>query len=103
MAVATAIFRSRERSEHYELRLSLDHASALAQGTPITEFPFHIHNPLAKKGEIKMKSMNFFGEDNKSLLSSPTQDEEGNLTFELEGRTCSLNVNLEEERERVKT
>ena len=34
-----------------------------------------------------MKSMNFFGEDNKSLLSSPIQDEEGNLTFELEGRT----------------
>ena len=31
MAVATAIFRSRERSERYELRLSLDHLSVLAK------------------------------------------------------------------------
>lgn len=34
--------------------------------------------------------------------SAPIQDEDGNLTFELEGRTYSLNVNSEEERERVK-
>ena len=62
-----------------------------------------------------MKSMNLFGDagaksseaffkdNNKTLLPAPIQDEEGNLTFELEGRTYSLNVNLEEERERVKT
>ena len=49
-----------------------------------------------------MKSMNFFGEDNKSLLSSPIQDENGNLTFSLDGRTYSLNVNSKEERERIK-
>lgn len=35
-------------------------------------------------------------------LPTPIQDENGNLTFELEGKTYSLNVNLEEERERVK-
>ena len=101
MAVATAIFRSRERSEHYELRLSLDHASA-----------------LAKKGETKMKLMNLFDrkgesseasfEDTKlkettnQLPSSPIQDENGNLTFTLEGKTYSLNVNFEKERERAK-
>ena len=54
------------------------------------------------KGEIKMKSMNFFGDDNKPLLPAPIQDENGNLTFILEGKTYSLNVNSEEERERVK-
>ena len=102
MAVATAIFRSRERSEHYELRLSLDHLSA-----------------LTKKGEIKMKSMNLFGGNDKSsetfftskkeskeltgLPPVPIQDENGNLTFKLEGKTYSLNVNSEEEREKVKT
>lgn len=43
-------------------------------------------NPLAKK-----------------LPPTPIQDEEGNLTFTLEGKTYSLNVNSEEERERVKT
>ena len=53
MAVATAIFRSRERSEHYELRLSLDHASA-----------------LAKKGETKMKLMNLFGRKGESSEAS---------------------------------
>lgn len=42
-------------------------------------------NPLAKK-----------------LPHTPIQDEEGNLTFTLEGKTYSLNVNSEEERERVK-
>ena len=112
MAVATAIFRSRERSEHYELRLSLDHASA-----------------LAKKGETKMKLMNLFGQKGESseafftnkgesseasfgdtklkettnqLPSSPIQDENGNLTFTLKGKIYSLNVNSEEEREKVK-
>ena len=121
------------------------------------EFPFYIYNVLAKKGEIKMKSMNLFEnskskENNKpketikpkkkehskefkelavnlafkigvtkaaeelgvstssiyswqkSLVKSPTpvQDKNGNLTFSLEGRTYSLNVNSEEERKRVK-
>ena len=36
------------------------------------------------------------------LPPAPIQDENGNLTFELEGKTYSLNVNSEEERERVK-
>lgn len=121
------------------------------------EFPFHIYSALAKKGEIKMKSMNLFEnsksrENNKpketikpkkkehskefkelavnlaskigvtkaaeelgvstssiyswqkSLVKSPTpvQDKNSNLTFSLEGRTYSLNVNSEEERKRVK-
>ena len=34
--------------------------------------------------------------------NAPIQDENGNLTFELEGRTYSLNVNSEEDRESVK-
>lgn len=34
--------------------------------------------------------------------STPIQDENGNLTFTLEGKTYSLNVNSEKERERVK-
>ena len=34
--------------------------------------------------------------------STPIQDEDGNLTFNLEGKTYSLNVNSAEERERVK-
>ena len=61
-----------------------------------------------------MKSMNLFGnntpkeitkpkETTNQLPPAPIQDEEGNLTFELEGKTYSINVNLEEERERVKT
>ena len=49
-----------------------------------------------------MKSRNFFGDDNKPLLPASIQDEKGNLTFELEGRTYSLNVNSKEERERIK-
>ena len=36
------------------------------------------------------------------LPYAPIQDEEGNLIFNLEGRTYSLNVNSEEERERIK-
>lgn len=88
------------------------------------EFPFYIYIVLAKKGEIKMKSMNLFGGNDKSskalfgdntskentkpkettnqLPPAPIQDEEGNLTFSLEGKTYSINVNSEEERERVK-
>ena len=88
------------------------------------EFPFHIYSYLAKKGEIKMKSMNLFGDNDKSnevlfgdstskeitkpkettnqLPPAPIQDEEGNLTFTLEGKEYTLNVNSEEERERVK-
>ena len=65
------------------------------------EFPFIFDN-LDKKGEIKMKSMNLFRDNNKTLLPASIQDEEGNLTFELEGRTYSLNVNSKEERERIK-
>lgn len=65
-----------------------------------------------------MKSMNLFGGNDKSsealfgdskpkeitnqLPSAPIQDKEGNLTFELERKTYSLNVYSEEERERVK-
>ena len=49
-----------------------------------------------------MKSMNFFGDANKPLLPASIQDENGNLTFELDGRTYSLNVNSKEERERIK-
>ena len=38
----------------------------------------------------------------KKLSSAPIQDENGNLTFELEGKTYSLNVNSSEEREIIK-
>ena len=41
-------------------------------------------------------------ETTNQLPSAPIQDENGNLTFNLEGRTYSLNVNLEEDRKRVK-
>lgn len=66
------------------------------------EFPFHIYNTLAKKGEIKMERMNLFGGNNKTLLPAPIQDGDGNLTFSLEEKAYSLNVNSEEEREKVK-
>ena len=83
------------------------------------ELPFHIYSALAKEGEIKMKSMNLFSDagakyskalfgDSKSkentnqLQPAPIQDENGNLTFSIEGRTYFLNVNYKEERERVK-
>ena len=36
------------------------------------------------------------------LPPAPIQDEDGNLTFELEGKTYSLNVNSEFERKRIK-
>ena len=52
-----------------------------------------------------MKSMNLFNnkpKDPAALPPAPIQDENGNLTFSLEGKTYSLNVNSEEERERVK-
>ena len=64
-----------------------------------------------------MKSMNLFGGNDKSNTSkentkpkettnqlppAPIQDEEGNLTFSLEGKEYSLNVNSEEARERIK-
>ena len=127
------------------------------------EFPFHIYSALAKKGEIKMKSMNLFGNNTpkedikpkkkeyskefkelavnlaskigvtkaaeelgvstnliyswKKTLNTSTlaknslakklpltliQDENGNLIFSLKEKTYSLNINSEEERERVK-
>ena len=43
-----------------------------------------------------------FGIPNLAKSSASIQDEEGNLTFTLEGKTYSLNINSEEERERVK-
>lgn len=52
-----------------------------------------------------MKLMNLFNRKSKgptALPSAPIQDENGNLTFELEGNTYSLNINSAEERERVK-
>lgn len=93
--LAVTIFRSSDYvSDSYELRLSLDHLSA-----------------LAKKGEI-MDKMTMFNktmfnnkEESKgptALSPAPIQDEKGNLTFELVGKTFFLNVNSEEERERVK-
>ena len=83
------IFRSSDYvSDSYELRLSLDHLST-----------------LAKKGEI-MDKMTMFNNKEESkgptaLSPAPIQDEKGNLTFELVGKTFFLNVNSEEERERV--
>lgn len=54
-----------------------------------------------------MKSMNIFTskKESKELIAlppAPIQDENGNITFELEGKVYSLNVNSEEERGRVK-
>ena len=65
-----------------------------------------------------MERMNLFGGNDKSSKASfenntpkentnqlppaPIQDDEGNLTFTLEGKEYTLNVNSEEERERVK-
>ena len=43
-----------------------------------------------------MKSMNLFGDNNKTLLPAPIQDGDGNLTFSLEEKAYSLNVNSEE-------
>ena len=64
-----------------------------------------------------MERMNSFGGNDKSseaffgnskpkeltaLSPAPIQDDDGNLTFTLEGETYSLNVNSEKEREKVK-
>ena len=51
-----------------------------------------------------MKSMNIFTskKESKELIAlppAPIQDENGNITFELEGKVYSLNVNSEEERD----
>ena len=56
------------------------------------------------KGELRMDKMNLFDESKTiaTLPEAPIQDEEGNLTFALKGTIYSLNVNSEEERERVK-
>lgn len=56
------------------------------------------------KGELKMDKMNLFDKSKTiaTLPEAPIQDEEGNLTFTLKGKTFSLNVNSEKERERVK-
>ena len=47
-------------------------------------------------GDTKLK------ETTNQLPSAPIQDDDGNLTFSLDGRTYSLNVNSKEERERIK-
>ena len=54
-----------------------------------------------------MKLMSLFASKKESkeptaVSPAPIQDENDNLTFELEGKTYSLNVNSAEERERVK-
>ena len=102
-----------------EITKELNNRYKNSQGNSNYGVPFYIYNALAKKGEIKMKSMNLFSDaeakssealfgDSKSkentnqLPSAPIQDENGNLTFSIEGRTYSLNVNYKEERERVK-
>lgn len=56
------------------------------------------------KGELKMDKMNLFDKSKTiaTLPEAPIQDEEGNLTFTLNGKTFSLNVNSEEVRERIK-
>ena len=61
-------------------------------------------NLFDRKGESSEASFEDtkLKETTNQLPSSPIQDEDGNLTFSLEGKTYSLNVNSEEERERVK-
>ena len=52
-----------------------------------------------------MDKMTMFNNKSKgptALPPAPIQDENGNLTFTLKGKTFSLNINSEEERERVK-
>lgn len=57
----------------------------------------------AEKLEVSTSSIYYWQKDlAKWILPAPIQDENGNLTFELEGKTHSLNVNSEKERERVK-
>lgn len=61
-------------------------------------------NLFDRKGESSEASFEDtkLKETTNQLPSSPIQDEEGNLTFTLKGKTFSLNVNSEKERERVK-
>ena len=57
----------------------------------------------AEKLEVSTSSIYYWQKDlAKWILPAPIQDEDGNLTFELEGKIYSLNVNSKEERERVK-
>lgn len=60
-------------------------------------------NTMNLFGGNDKSSKALFGDNDKSkeLATTPIQDEEGNLTFELEDREYSLNVNSEEERRRV--
>ena len=50
----------------------------------------------------KMTMFNNKSKEPTALHPAPIQDENGNLIFTLKGKTFSLNVNSEEERERVK-
>ena len=50
----------------------------------------------------KMTIFNHKSKEHTELRPAPIQDENDNLIFNLEGRIYSLNVNLEEERKRVK-
>ena len=61
-------------------------------------------NLFTNKGESSKASFenNTPKENTNQLPPAPIQDDEGNLTFTLEGETYSLNVNSEEEREKVK-
>ena len=56
----------------------------------------------ALPGDSTPKEITKPKENTNQLPPAPIQDEEGNLIFNLEGRTYSLNVNSEEERKRVK-
>ena len=56
----------------------------------------------ALPGDSTPKENTKLKENTNQLPPAPIQDEEGNLTFNLEGKTYSLNVNSEEERKRVK-
>lgn len=57
-----------------------------------------------RKGESSKASFenNTPKENTNQLSPAPIQDDDGNLTFTLEGETYSLNVNSEKEREKVK-
>lgn len=61
-------------------------------------------NLFTNKGESSEASFenNTPKENTNQLQPAPIQDKNGNLTFTLEGETYSLNVNSEEEREKVK-
>ena len=61
-------------------------------------------NLFDRKGESSEASFEDtkLKETTNQLPSSPIQDEDGNLTFSLEGKTYSLNINSKEEREKVK-